>query len=149
MDIREILDDRIIITDMIAKDKDDVLTQLSIRLKDAKYINDVDDFKADIYEREKEGITGIGNYVAIPHGKSGSVSKVGIAIAKLKEEIEWETLDGKGVKVIFLFAVSNDHEYAKNHMQLLAQIARKLGDDESIDALLKAQSINDMKAILA
>lgn len=149
MDIREILDDRIIITDMIAKDKDDVLTQLSIRLKDAKYINDVDDFKADIYEREKEGITGIGNYVAIPHGKSDSVSKVGIAIAKLKEEIEWETMDGKGVKVIFLFAVSNDHEYAKNHMRLLAQIARKLGDDESIDALLKAQSINDMKAILA
>ena len=94
-------------------------------------------------------MTGIGNYVAIPHGKSDSVTQVGISIGKLNQEIEWETLDGKGVKLIFLFAVSNDTEYAKNHMRLLAQIAGKLGNDENIEKLLNAQSIEELKAVFA
>lgn len=92
-------------------------------------------------------MTGIGNYVAIPHGKSDSVTNVGIAIGKLDHEIEWETLDGNGVKLIFLFAVSNDHEYARNHMLLLAEIARKLGNDEAIETLLKAETVEEIKAV--
>lgn len=149
MDVKEILDDRIICVHMDATNKEDALTQMAILLKNANYIDDVEAFKEDIYIREGEGITGIGNFIAIPHGKSDSVTQVGIAIAKLEHEIAWESIDGQGVKVIFLFAVSNNHEYAHNHMRLLAQIAGKLGDDERIDALLEAQSIEDIKAVFA
>lgn len=106
-------------------------------------------FKKDIYLRESEGTTGIGNYIAIPHGKSDSVTQVGIAIAKLDHEIEWETLDGKGVKLVFLFAVSNNHEYARNHMLLLADIARKLGNDEAVEKMLSAETIEDLKSVFA
>ena len=105
--------------------------------------------KKDIYLRESEGTTGIGNYIAIPHGKSDSVTQVGIAIAKLDHEIEWETLDGKGVKLVFLFAVSNNHEYARNHMLLLADIARKLGNDEAVEKMLSAETIEDLKSVFA
>lgn len=147
MNIKEVLDDRIIMSNLHAEDKDDALTKMAAKLKEAGYIDDVDAFKEDIYLRESEGVTGIGNYVAIPHGKSDSVTQVGIAIAKLDQEIEWETLDGNGVRIIFLFAVSNDHAYAENHMRLLAQIAGKLGDDENIDALLCAQSIEEIKQV--
>lgn len=149
MDVKEILDDRIICVNMEATNKEDALNQMAILLKNANYIDDVEAFKEDIYIREGEGITGIGNFIAIPHGKSDSVTQVGIAIAKLEHEIAWESIDGQGVKVIFLFAVSNNHEYARNHMRLLAQIAGKLGDDERIDALLEAQSIEDIKAVFA
>ena len=78
-----------------------------------------------------------------------SVTQVGIAIAKLDHEIEWETLDGKGVKLVFLFAVSNNHEYARNHMLLLADIARKLGNDEAVEKMLSAETIEDLKSVFA
>ena len=56
-------------------------------------------------------------------------------------------VSGNGVKLIFLFAVSNDHEYARNHMLLLAEIARKLGNDEAIETLLKAETVEEIKAV--
>ncbi len=149
MELKEVLDDRIIDLNVDAKNKDEAIRHLAQKLKDADYIGDVDEFVKDIYFRESQGMTGIGNYVAIPHGKSDSVTQVGISIGKLNQEIEWETLDGKGVKLIFLFAVSNDTEYAKNHMRLLAQIAGKLGNDENIEKLLNAQSIDELKAVFA
>lgn len=149
MELKEVLDDRIIDLNVDAKNKDEAIRHLAQKLKDADYIGDVDEFVKDIYFRESQGMTGIGNYVAIPHGKSDSVTQVGISIGKLNQEIEWETLDGKGVKLIFLFAVSNDTEYAKNHMRLLAQIAGKLGNDENIEKLLNAQSIEELKDVFA
>lgn len=147
MKLQDVLDERIIDLHMKATNKDEALSVLSKRLKDAGYIDDIESFKKDIYQREAEGMTGIGNFVAIPHGKSDSVTNVGIAIGKLDEAIEWETLDGNGVQLIFLFAVSNNHEYARNHMLLLAEIARKLGNDEAIEELLHAQSVETIKAI--
>ena len=141
MELKDVLDERIIDLNMEAKNKDEAIRHLAAKLKD------VDEFVKDIYLRESEGVTGIGNFVAIPHGKSDSVTQVGIAIGKLNNEIEWETLDGQGVKLIFLFAVSNDHEYARNHMKLLAQIAGKLGNDENIEKLLNAKTVEELKEV--
>ena len=149
MQVLDVLDERIIDLNAQAENKEEVLTLLANRLKEAGYIDDVEGFKKDIYLRESEGTTGIGNYIAIPHGKSDSVTQVGIAIAKLDHEIEWETLDGKGVKLVFLFAVSNNHEYARNHMLLLADIARKLGNDEAVEKMLSAETIEDLKSVFA
>lgn len=149
MQLLDVLDERIIDLKTRARNKDEVLTYLSEKLKKAGYIDDVEAFKQDIYAREKEGTTGIGNYIAIPHGKSDSVTQVGIAIAKLEDEITWETLDGKGVKLVFLFAVSNDHTYARNHMLLLADIAGKLGNDEAVEQMLKAETLEDLKKVFA
>ena len=102
-----------------------------------------------MYLRESQGQTGIGHYVAIPHGKSDSVTQVGIAIGKVQDEIEWETLDGNGVKLIFLFAVGNDNENAKTHLRLLAEVARTLGNDDAVEALLNASTVEDLKAVFA
>ena len=139
MELKDVLDERIIDLNMEAKNKDEAIRHLAAKLKDANYIGDVDEFVKDIYLRESEGVTGI--------GKSDSVTQVGIAIGKLNNEIEWETLDGQGVKLIFLFAVSNDHEYARNHMKLLAQIAGKLGNDENIEKLLNAKTVEELKEV--
>lgn len=147
MGLKDVLDEKVIDLHMEAKTKAEAITHLAQKLHDAKYIGDVDEFVKDIYVRESEGMTGIGNFVAIPHGKSDSVTQVGIAIGKLKEPIAWETLDGQGVKLIFLFAVSNDHEYARNHMLLLAEIARKLGNDEAIEKLLEANEVAELVSI--
>ena len=112
-----------------------------------RQIDNKDAFLKDIFYRESLGCTGIGNGVAIPHGKSPSVTKVGIAIAKLTNEIKWETLDGKGVKVILLFAVGDKTEDAQDHLRLLAQVAGKLGKDKVVESLLKAESIEEIKSV--
>ncbi|WP_289423143.1 PTS sugar transporter subunit IIA, partial [Faecalibaculum rodentium] len=91
MNVNDILDERIVDLQASARDKEDILTQLSCKLQRAGYIDNAEEFKKDIYLRESEGCTGIGNFIAIPHGKSDSVTNVGIAIAKLDQEIEWET----------------------------------------------------------
>ena len=147
MDIKSVLDERVIDLNMTAKNKKEAIEHLAGKLKDAGYIADVDSYIDDIYLRESQGQTGIGHYVAIPHGKSDSVTQVGIAIGKVQDEIEWETLDGKGVKVILLFAVGDKTEDAQEHLKLLAQVAGKLGNDEIVEKLLKAESVEEIKSV--
>ena len=144
MDIKSVLDERVIDLNMTAKNKKEAIEHLAGKLKDAGYIADVDSYIEDIYLRESQG-----HYVAIPHGKSDSVTQVGIAIGKVQDEIEWETLDGNGVKLIFLFAVGNDNENAKTHLRLLAEVARTLGNDDAVEALLNASTVEDLKAVFA
>lgn len=68
-------------------------------------------------------------------------------LAKLTNEIEWETLDGKGVKVILLFAVGDKTEDAQEHLRLLAQVAGKLGNDQIVEKLLKAETVEEIKFV--
>ena len=147
MNVKDVLDERVIDLNMKAADKKEAITNLAGKLKNAGYIADVESYVKDIYLRESQGQTVIGHYVAIPHGKSDSVTQVGIAIGKMENEIEWETLDGKGVKLIFLFAVGNDNENAKTHLKLLAEVARNLGNDEAVEQLLSAKTVEDIKAV--
>jgi len=147
MNVKDVLDERVIDLNMKAADKKEAITNLAGKLKNAGYIADVESYVEDIYLRESQGQTGIGHYVAIPHGKSDSVTQVGIAIGKMENEIEWETLDGNGVKLIFLFAVGNDNENAKTHLKLMAEVARNLGNDEAVEQLLSAKTVEDLKAV--
>lgn len=149
MDIKSVLDERIICTELDAVDKEDALKKMIKMLLDAGYIDDAEGFYEDVLLRESQGITGIGNYIAIPHGKSSFVSKVGISIAKLNNEIQWETNDGKGVKVIFLFAVGDDSENSLEHLKLLAQVAGRIASDETVEQLLNAHSVEDIKKVFA
>ncbi|QIK69275.1 PTS transporter subunit EIIA [Erysipelothrix sp. HDW6C] len=147
MNLEKILNKNVIDLNMKAKSKDEAIRHLSELLLKENYIEDIETFVDDIYLREEEGITGIGNFIAIPHGKSDSVKQIGIAIGRLDDEIEWETIDEQGVKLIFLFAVSNDTEYATNHMKLLSEIARKLGNDEAVAQLLESRTYEQLSRV--
>lgn len=142
--LESVLDRNTIITNLKMNTKDDVIKDLAQKFYEQGYIGSVDEFVKAVYEREKEGATGIGNYVAIPHGKSDTVKKNGVAIAILDHEVEWESLDDTGAKVVVLFDVGDDSEGAKEHLRVLSMFARKLGKDEVIDALLKAQTVDDV-----
>lgn len=141
-----VIDPKTIITNLKAETKDDVLRALANAFYQEGYIGDVDEFVKSVYEREAEGATGIGNHVAIPHGKSQTVKKNGVAIAILEHEIAWESLDDTGAKVVVLFDVGDDSEGAKEHLRMLSLFAKKLGKDSVIDALLKANSVDEVVA---
>lgn len=149
MELRDVLDKRIIKIGLDGRDKDDVLHKMAKVLLDNEYIDDLDEFIKDIYLREAEGVTGIGNGIAIPHGKSDSAKQAGIAIATLNQPIKWETLDEKDVDTVFLFCVSSDKNFERNHMLLLSKVAAKLADDELLIKLRKAKSSDEMVAYLS
>ncbi|EOS7870705.1 PTS sugar transporter subunit IIA [Enterococcus hirae] len=146
VEVAKIIDPNNIKTNLVGETKDEVLKELSTVLLQNHYITDVDGFMADIYAREEEGQTGIGNYIAIPHGKSPYVDRIGVAIGVTENEIPWESLDGKGVKGIILFAVGDDNEGAQEHLKLLSLFARKLGNDEVIEQLIQAKDADEVVA---
>lgn len=143
--VLDVIDLQTVLPHLQAANKEEALEQMAAALEKAGYLKDAAGFLKDVYIREQEGCTGIGGYIAIPHGKSEAVAKIGVAIATINEEIEWETLDDNGVRVIVLFAVGNDQEGANEHLKLLAMFARKLGREEVVEALLKADKAEDVK----
>ncbi|MGG5318896.1 PTS sugar transporter subunit IIA [Enterococcus sp. AZ072] len=149
MEVTDIVDLKTVKTNMNATTKDEALRDLAQELLTNNYISDIDGFIKDIYAREAEGQTGIGNYIAIPHGKSAYVNKIGVAIGINQQEIPWESLDGNGVKGIILFAVGNNNEGATSHLKLLSLFARKLGNDEVVDNLLKSSKPEEVVAAFA
>jgi PTS system fructose-specific IIA component len=149
MEAKDIVDLKLIKTKMNAHTKDEALREVANLLLENDYISEIDGFINDVYAREAQGQTGIGNYIAIPHGKSAYVKNVGVAIGINQTEIPWESLDGKGVKGIILFAVGDDSKGAENHLKLLALFARKLGNDEIVAQLIQSEKPEDVAAAFA
>lgn len=148
MTLQHILDKNLIYVNLPAKTKQEVLHTLANGLQQNNYIDSVEEFLADVYRWEQQTVTGVGNFVAIPHGKSWTVQKVGAAIAILKDTVEWESLDDKGVKIVVLFAIGNQQEGFKAHLRLLAAFARKLVDDAVVNDLLNVTSVDEVLTIL-
>lgn len=148
MDLSEVIDENIIDLDVKGTTKDEVLRELSQRLYDNGYISDVEQFVKDIYVRESMGITGAGNHIAIPHGKSSTVNKITIAVGRSDHMVEWESYDEQPVNLFFLFCVSDDEGFAQNHMRLLAELAGKIGKDSLAEELQNAKTPAEVVKIL-
>ena len=144
MPLIDILNTDIIDLEVQGTTKDEVLHYMANVLLKNGYINDVDVFVKDIYEREAEGPTGMGSHLSIPHGKSNAVLRNGIMIGKTVNPIRWESSmsdDGyQDTHLIFLFCVSADKDFARNHMMLLCDLAGKFGNDVRVTKLSQAQS---------
>ena len=146
IDLSKIISKDLLIVDSVSKSKQEVLLELAKLLEKKEYITNAVNFLDDVYLRESEGITGIGNGIAIPHGKSKAVKKTTGAIAVLKNEINWETLDEKGVKVVILFAVQ-DTDATTTHILLLQQVAILLANDNFLDSLKEVSSVDQLYEI--
>lgn len=144
MDLQEILNNDLIFTNLEARSKSDALIKMCGNLEKFGFVSDSDEFLKDVMHRETLGSTGIGSYIAIPHGQSDSVIKSTISIAKLNDEIEWESIDDTGAKVIILFVVENNNEFSKIHLKLLAEVARRLANENVLENLLSANTKDEI-----
>lgn len=148
VDIVNILGDKMICLDLKAETKDDVIRKLAQLMYDDQKISNIDRFVRDVYLREAEGITGMGNNIAIPHGKSDEVSEACVAIGRTNNMIEWESYDEQPVNLIFLFAVPGDKKGANIHLKMLSQLATKLANEEVLEKLKKATAVEEFKKYL-
>lgn len=128
--------------------KEAALTELTELLYKSGALTDKDAFLNDVLARESISTTGIGNGIAIPHGKSANVLETTVAIGRCEKELEWESVDDKPVNFIVLLAV-NDNDRTGVHVKLLSQMARKLAFEETCKRLVNAETAEEITAIFS
>ena len=144
LNILEIFDERVVDCDMDVTTKDQAFRHLSKLLLEAGYIDDLEQFVADIYEREAVEETGIGEGIAIPHGKSDAVKKLGIAVGKCRGTIDdWGSLDDEPIKTVFLFCVSKS-QYGEVQLRMLNKLAGSLAKGNTMDLVKEMTCYQDL-----
>lgn len=138
MNVAQVLKKENIIAGLSAQSKNEALEKLVQILYEGGYLEDKDAFLADVLHREGISTTGIGNGIAIPHGKSSAVKETTVAIGRLTSSLEWESVDDKPVELIVLLAV-NDADKTGIHVKLLSEMARKLASEQNCKKLLDAK----------
>lgn len=146
--IVDMISPNIITLDLQSTSKLGVIEELSNLLVRNGDITDKDTFVKDVLLRETEGITGIGQGLAIPHGKSTTVVNTTIAIGIAHHDIAWESLDNQPVKVVFLFAV-RDQDASTVHLKLLQRVAILLADETFVEKLQRVESKEALLSMLS
>lgn len=124
--------------------KGELILCLADKLERAGLLVDKAAYIESVYERESLGPTYMGNFIAIPHGKSAAVREAGIAFGRSLAGFEYITEDGGGiVKLVFLLAIP-DRTSPDAYMAVLARLARLLVHEEFQEALMVAKDYNDV-----
>ncbi len=148
MNVSDVLRADRIALDLNSDTKEGALEELTELLYNSGALTDKDAFLKDVLSRESISTTGIGNGIAIPHGKSANVLETTAAIGRCDKPIEWESLDDKPVNFIVLLAV-NENDRTGVHVKLLSQMARKLASEETCKRLVDAKSAEEITAIFS
>lgn len=138
MELKDLIKESTIKLQLDAKDKNSVLDEMIKLLVDDDVVTDKNKFKEDILAREELSNTGIGFEIAIPHAKSKAVKEARIAIGITNNGIDYGSIDGQDIKMIFMIAVSEDQ--SDLHLKALANLSRKLMHDEFRKSILSAKT---------
>ena len=109
-------------------------------------INDLEAYRQEVYRREEEGTTGVGEGIAIPHGKGAFVDKPGLAAMVVKDGVDYDSLDGEPVHLIFLIAAPNTKDNV--HLDVLSKLSVLLMDEDFSRALQNAKSPEEFMKIV-
>ncbi|MCI5900565.1 MAG: fructose-specific PTS transporter subunit EIIC [Firmicutes bacterium] len=138
MRITELLDKRSIEINGSPKSKEEALDQMVALMAKSGKINDMEAYRKEVYRREEEGTTGVGEGIAIPHGKGAFVDKPGLAAMVVKDGVDYDSLDGEPVHLIFLIAAPNTKDNV--HLDVLSKLSVLLMNEEFSRALQNAKS---------
>ena len=146
MRITDLLDKQSISLNGVPKDKKEALDQVVDLMTKSGKINDVEAYRQRVYAREEESTTGIGEGIAIPHGKCDAVTKPGLAAMVVKDGVDFDSLDGEPVHLIFLIAAPNTEDNI--HLDVLSKLSVLLMDEQFTADLLNAKSVDEFLEIV-
>jgi PTS system nitrogen regulatory IIA component len=146
MKIDEILKKESVIADLVGKNKLEVIQEMTSCLKQNNIIKGDQVLLATLMEREKLGSTGIGENVAIPHGKSDELTQIITVFARSLEGVEFESLDQKPVHFVCM-VIAPAHSTGQ-HLKVLARISRLFKNQVLREGILKAEDSNAIYSIL-
>ncbi|MBN4078143.1 PTS sugar transporter subunit IIA [Nitrospina gracilis] len=146
MKIDEILKKESVIADLIGKNKLEVIKEMTTCLKQNNIIKDDQALFATLMEREKLGSTGIGENVAIPHGKSDELTQIVTVFARSLGGVDFESLDQKPVHFVCM-VIAPAHSTGQ-HLKALARISRLFKNQTLREGILKSEDSNAIYSIL-
>lgn len=147
MKLMDFLDKKAIIPELEKGNKEEVIREMVSKLVTMGEVKDGEETVRILMEREKLGSTGIGEGVAIPHGKSKDVKKITAVFAKAKEGIDFEALDGEPVYLFFLLVAPESS--TSEHIKALARISRLLKDSNFRKKLKMKQTTEEILSTIS
>ncbi len=142
MTIGEILRESCVIADLKGKTKKEIFVELVKTLRDANLVEDVEEAVNVVLERERLGSTGIGDGVAIPHGKMKGLRNILCAFGKSKEGVDFDAVDSKPVRIFLLLLAPEDS--ASLHLKTLSRVSKLLRDPSFRKRLTELPSSHDI-----
>jgi PTS system fructose-specific IIC component len=136
MKVTDILNKDLIISELRSSGKEGVINELIDLFKDDTGVADIQKVRDSVLEREKIMSTGVGKGFAIPHGKTNAVNKILAAFGKSKKPIDYQSLDGEPVHLVFLLVGKDD--LVSTHIKLLSRISRMMNKDDFRNKLIDA-----------
>ena len=146
MRITDLLDRRSIDLNAAPGSKNEALDQAVALMAKSEKIRDLDAYRAEVYRREEESTTGIGDGLAIPHGKCDAVIKPGLAAMVVKNGVDFDALDDEPVNLLFLIAAPNTKDNV--HLDVLSKLSRLLMDEQFATDLKNAPDVDSFLSII-
>lgn len=146
MKITDLLDLKSIDLEGKSSSKSDVLNQMVDLMAKSGKISDLEQYRHGVFERENEGTTGIGEGIAIPHCKSDAVLKPGLAAMVVKDGVDFDSLDGEKVHLLFLIAAPNTEDNI--HLDVLSKLSILLMNEEFTKELRASKDIKEFIAVI-
>ena len=146
MRITDLLDKNSISLNAAPADKKETLDLAVELMAKSGKLSDVEKYREQVYAREEESTTGIGEGIAIPHGKCDAVKAPGLAAMGIKNGVEYESLDGEPVTLLFLIAAPNTKDNV--HLDVLSKLSVMLMDENFTTSLRNAKSVDEFLQII-
>lgn len=146
MRITDLLDKRSISLDARPGSKEEALDEIVDLMVKSGKIKDREAYRAQVYEREEESTTGVGEGIAIPHGRCDAVERPGLAAMVVKDGVEFDALDGKPVTLMFLIAAPNTKDNV--HLDVLSKLSVLMMDEKFAENLRNAKSVDEFMEIV-
>ena len=146
MRITDLLDKNSICLNAAPADKKETLDLAVELMAKSGKLSDVEKYREQVYAREEESTTGIGEGIAIPHGKCDAVKAPGLAAMVIKNGVEYESLDGEPVTLLFLIAAPNTKDNV--HLDVLSKLSVMLMDENFTTSLRNAKSVDEFLQII-
>ncbi len=145
MKISDFLSTEVIIPELKSTDKYEAIGELIELFSSDPRVEDIEDVRKNVFDREQIMSTGIGKGFAVPHGKSDSIKEIITAFGRSSQGIDFEALDGQPVNLVFLIVGRNDLISA--HIKLLSRISRMMNKDDFRNRLLNASNAEEIHNI--
>lgn len=146
MNLSEILNPACVKVPLAATDKKAAIDELVDLLAAASKISDAPGLKAAVWARESTRTTGIGHALAIPHGKAAGIQGLCMAVGKPAQPIDFNSIDGKPVRLIVLLASPIDK--TNDHIQALAKVSRLMATEDFRNKIYAASNAEQILELL-
>jgi nitrogen PTS system EIIA component len=143
----EHFNEKLFLSTMKARTKDDALIELVDLFVQEKYIRNPDILLEMLHQREKLGSTGIGKGIAIPHGRTIAVSELIIAFGRSQHPIHFDAIDQKPVNLFFM-VIAPPNDEGNKYLPLLGSLVTLLNDSANREKLMKIETYQEFLSVI-